>query len=105
MCLLLDRILGTGILCVEKVDLPAPIFGLGLLVFGRSVGMNMGQPVLGCGQCIPQYRRGRMRIFFLGIGGVRSGNIVAVVVGGWGVSSSPAPVALRLSGLVVLVLG
>ena len=36
----------TGILCVEKVDLPAPIFGLGLLVFGRSVGMNMGQPVL-----------------------------------------------------------
>ena len=55
MCLLLDRILGMGILCVEKVDLPAPIFGLGLLVFGRSVGMNMGQPVLGCGQCIPQY--------------------------------------------------
>ena len=50
MCLLLDRILGTGILCVEKVDLPAPIFGLGLLVFGRSVGMNMGQPVLGCDQ-------------------------------------------------------
>ena len=48
---------------------------------------------------------GRMRIFFLGIGGVRSGNIVGVVVCGWGVSSSPAPVALRLSGLVVLVLG
>ena len=46
-----------------------------------------------------------MRIFFLGIGGVRSGNIVGVVVCGWGVSSSPAPVALRLSGLVVLVLG
>ena len=56
MCLLLDRILGTGILCVEKVDLPAPIFGLGLLVFGRSVGMDMGQPVLGCDKGIPQYR-------------------------------------------------
>ena len=56
MCLLLDRMLGTEILCVEKVDLPAPSFGLGLLVFGRSVGMNMGQLVLGCDQCIPQYR-------------------------------------------------
>ena len=26
---------------------------------------------------------GRMRIFFLGIGGVMSGDIVGVVVGGW----------------------
>jgi len=45
-----------------------------------------------------------MRIFFLGIGGVMSGDIVGVVDSGWGVSS-PAPVALRLSGLFVLVLG
>ena len=45
-----------------------------------------------------------MRIFVLGIGGVMSGDIVGVVVGGWGVSS-PAPDALRLSWLVALVLG